>query len=131
MSILNDILTETVALAQETSPYATIMIGSLPADNGITMTYGASGVNTTFQTKTICYDLDVVLNGKHSNQQTVSDTLNEIHKALTQRKTYPETEDFKIADISTTSAPSYLDREENNQWLYGSSLRVRAYVINS
>lgn len=128
MSVLNDILLAVIGLAQATGPYATIVVGALPADNGITMTYGAGGVDTTFMTKGICYDLDIALNGKHSNAQTVSDVLNNIHQALTQAKSYPRTENYQITNISTISTPAYLDREQNNQILYGSSLRVKAYI---
>ena len=129
MSVLNDILLAVIGLAQATEPYAAIVVGALPADNGITMTYGAGGVDTTFMTKGICYDLDIALNGKHSNAQTVSDALNNIHQALTQATSYPRTENYQITDISTISTPSYLDREQNSQILYGSSLRVKAYIL--
>ena len=131
MSVLNDILLAVIGLAQATDPYATIVVGALPADNGITMTYGAGGVDTTFITKGICYDLDIALNGKHSNAQTVSDALNNIHQALTQATSYPRTENYQITDISTISTPSYLDREQNSQILYGSSLRVKAFIFNT
>jgi len=129
VSILNEILTSVIALAQETNPYAVISIGALPADNGITMTYGAGSVDTTFFTKGMCLNLPVVLNGKHESQQTVSDTLNDIHASLTRRKTYPKTENYQITDISSISLPSYLDREERGGWLYGSSLRVKVFIF--
>ena len=130
MSVLNDILLDVIGLAQATGPYATIVVGALPADNGITMTYGAGGVDTTFMTKGILYDLDIALNGKHSNAKIVSDALNNIHQALTQATSYPRTDTYQITDISTISTPSYLDREQNSQILYGSSLRVKAFIFN-
>lgn len=131
MSVINDILSAVIDMAEATNPYATIIVGSLPPDNGLSMTFGAGGVNTTTLEKTICYDFSVVLNGKHSSQKTVSDALCNIHAALTQTKTYPATSAYQIADISTIATPSYLDREDSGQWLYGSSLRVRAYVFNT
>lgn len=129
MTTPNAILTAIIGMAQTTSPYCTVSVGSLPADNGICMTYSSGIVGTTFLTKGICYELNIVCNGKHTNQLTVSDALFAIHAALTQTKVYPKTSDYQITDISTVSMPSYLDREQNSQWLYGSSLRVKVFIF--
>lgn len=117
-------------MAQATNPYATIGIGALPPDDGISMAFGPGGPDATFLNKGICYSVPIVLNGKHTDQQVVADALNAIHAALTMTKTYPSTSEYQITNISTISAPSYLDREQNSQWLYGSSLMVRFYYFN-
>nr|DAF70105.1 MAG TPA: Minor capsid protein from bacteriophage [Caudoviricetes sp.] len=99
----------------------------MPPENGISMAY-SSGSLETYLDKKAAVTMSVVLNGKHDNQQTVLDTLGKIHTYLNMRKTYPQTNNFQIANILTTSPPSYLGREENRQWLYGSSLAVRFYL---
>lgn len=116
-------------MAQATNPYSTIVIGSLPPNNGITMTLSTGSPQTTFVNKGIPYELSIVCNGKHTDAQVVSDALNGIHQALTQTKNYPSTDLYQITDIETVSAPNYIGREENNQILYGSILRVKAYVF--
>lgn len=127
-STINDILLAVIGMAQATQPYAAITIGALPAGEGITMTYGPGGPDTTFWNKGVKYSLPVVLNAKSANQQTVADALNNIHLALAQTRSYPRTGAYQITNISTIAAPAYLDREENGQWLYGSSLRVDVYI---
>lgn len=107
--------------------YAPILIGALPADNGICCTIAGGWPEATFIDKGMSYELSLVLNGKHESQQVVSDTLNDIHQALTQTKTYPQTDAYQITNIETTASPSYIEREENKQYLYGSSLKVRFY----
>lgn len=125
---INDIIDAVMDMAETTEPYASIVRGPLPPDNGIALYMAAGSPNATFYNKRIVYDFSLTLNGKHASQQTVSAALNAIHTALTTTKNYPATENWQICDIETIALPSYLNREENNQYLYGSSLRVRAYV---
>ncbi len=127
MSVINDVLRAVIEYAQAENPYADIVIGSMPADNGLSIAIGAGGANYTALDKGMSYELNLVLNGKHHNQQTVADTLNDIHQALSQRKEYLNTDEFQITDISTITAPNYIGREPNNQWLYGSSIKVKFY----
>ena len=127
MSVINDVLLAVMDMATETAPYANLVIGAMPADNSISFAIGAGYPEATFNDKGFSYDLNLVINGKNANQQLVSDTLNDIHQYLTQTKNYPETETYQINNIDTTASPSYIGREENKQYLYGSSVRVRFY----
>lgn len=127
MSVNNDVLTAVIALAQATSPYATILRGALPADNGITMTASGGAPETTFADKGAVCTLDIVINGKHEEQEKVADALNKIHEALTKAKTFTSATAYQIMNIITTSEPNYIDRELNNQFLYGSSVEVTFY----
>ena len=72
--------------------------------------------------------MSAVLNCKNSDQELAADTLGKLHTFLNMRKDYPSADRFQITNIETTSAPVYLGREENNQWLYGSSLEVKFYL---
>ena len=125
---INDIITAVIDLMEATDPYADIVIGALPPDNGIAVYMASGSPNVTFCNKRIVYDFNLTLNGKHASQHTVSTALNAIHAALTTTKDYPDTDYWQICDIETIALPSYLNREQNNQYLYGSSLRVRAYI---
>lgn len=127
MSVINDVLIAVIGMTDNLNLYAPIIIGSLPTDNGLCMAIAAGGANSTFLDKGMQYVIDVVFNGKHENQQTISDTLNNVHQALTQTKNYPQTSTYQITNIETSSTPTYLDREANKQWLYGSSLRIKFY----
>ena len=126
-SIFDSVLAAVIALAEAQDVYADILIGALPADNGISVCV-AAGTPTYYHDKGVDYEMTLALNGKHSSQQSVSGALGRIHHALGTMKSYPTTDDgCQITSIETVSLPAYLDRESNRQWLYGSSLRVRFY----
>ena len=128
MSAFSVILAAVIAMAQATEPYATITAGALPADDGICMTYATGAPASTFLDKGMAYQKTLVCNAKNTSQQAAQEALDAIHVALTQATTYPSGETWQITDIETVAAPSYLDREQNSQWLYGSSLRVKFYL---
>lgn len=127
MSIFDSVLNAVIDLAEQTvQTYADILVGSLPVDDGISMCI-ASGSAGYFMDKCGRYSILLTLNGKHSDQQLVSDTIGQIHTALSCMTAYPAVNSCQITSIETQSPPSYLDREEGGQWLYGSSLRVKFY----
>lgn len=127
MSVLTDVLNAVIDLAQATNPYAVIQVGAMPVDNGISMTYGAGSPDATFMDKGAEYSMHLVCNGKHTDQQAVLDALANIHQTLTQATSYPSGAGWQITNIITTAAPTYLDRQVNDWWLYGSSLKVTFY----
>lgn len=127
MSVYNDVLNAVVDLAQQAKPYANILIGPMPPDNGISIAWSSGNLNT-FLNKKAAVSMSAVLNCKNSDQELAADTLGRIHVFLNMRKDYPSTDNFQITNIETIAAPTYLGREENNQWLYGSSLEVKFYL---
>ena len=127
MTNVNDVLMAVIALAQSTNPYATITIGPLPADNAISMTVSAGYDESRFMSRNAVVTLDVVCNGKHANQQTVSESLNAIHAALTRAESYPASTHWQIQSIATSALPSYIEKQDNGQFLYGSALTVKYF----
>ena len=104
-----------------------VVVGSMPPDNGIAMSGSSSsypimldiGSNET---------MNVVCNGKNTSQQAIINQLDLIHQFLTRRKDYPTGNGWQIYAIETVSSPRLLGREQNSQWLYGSSLAVKFNV---
>ena len=127
MSVYTDVLDAVVGLINDMNPYSKVVIGSMPPHNGISIAWTSSS-NNEFFTKRAAVEMTAVLNGKHTKQKTVADGLGKIHTGLSMRKQYPSAENYQITNISTISAPTYLGREENNDWLYGSSLRVNFFL---
>lgn len=127
MSVYTDVLLQVVDLINGMKPYAKAVIGAMPPNNGISIAWATSS-NNPFWNKYAAVEMTAVLNGKHKDQKTVLDGLGSIHTGLSLRKQYPVAANFQITDIATISAPSYLGREENKEWLYGSSLRVKFYL---
>ena len=103
------------------------VIGAMPPHNGYAAQITTGATDTTYLDKGIEIGFSIVLNGKNESQSVVCDTLNEIHQSLTMTKDYPSTDDYQIVDIRTDSFPNYIGREDN-EYLYGSAFRVRAFI---
>lgn len=101
-----------------------IVIGSMPPDNGIAM-IGSSGTTSVFLDIGSDERMNVTVNGKNTDQQTVIRQLDAIHRALCRRKDFPTGAEWQIYAIETIASPRLLGREQNSQWLYGSSLLVK------
>lgn len=113
----------------DVQPYAEIVFGSDPPLNGICMIQGPGAPTDTHLDKGMVYRLPVVLNGKNTNQLTLLTDLTRIHAELTARLNYQDisTADCQVVNIATTAAPSIIGREQNDQWICGSSLEVSFY----
>lgn len=127
MSMYAEVLKAVIDLTAGMGLYAPVLIGSMPLENGLSIAI-AAGAPEYDMDRGERHELSLVLNGKHENQHTVLDALGEAHRLLTMRTDFPVTPGgCQITGIETISAPSYIGREDNKQWLYGSSLRVRFY----
>lgn len=127
MTVYNDVLQAVIGMMNDTGPYATIVIGSNVPSNGICV-LPTGAAPSAFFNKQMLTEWVIALNGKNSDQNLVYETLNTIHTSLTMTKTYPSADNFQIYDIETVSSPSLIGRQENDQWIYGSSLRIKFYM---
>lgn len=128
MSIQQQILDAVATLIDAQGYYATLVYGSLPAENGLCMAPSTGSVQEVTLAHGGEYAMQCVLNGKHSNQGTVRDTLFSAHEYLNKLSAYPSGTGWAVVGIKTNGSPGYVDREEN-QWLYGSSIEID-YVID-
>ena len=129
MSFFSQLIDNIATAAENTEPYANIVYGSDPPNDGICMIPSSVGPIDTHLNKGMIYDLPVVLNGKNADQQLLLDDLTRIHAAITRRTSYTDlsTVSCQVVDISTTALPSIIGREQNNQWVCGSSFNVKFY----
>lgn len=127
MSVINEVVAAVIQLMNATQPFATVTRGALPTGPGITCEVGPTAPLETYLDKNTYIPLDITINGKHENLQTLSDALNNIHSALTRAKQYPEGERWKIVDIENQNLPEIVEREQNNTWLMASALSVKFY----
>jgi len=113
----------------EVEPYASVVFGSDPPDSGICMIQGAGAPTDTHLDKGMLYRLPVVLNGKNTSQSLVLTDLTRIHEALTRKLQYQDlsTADCQVVNIATTASPSIIGREQNSQWVCGSSFEISFY----
>lgn len=129
-SFISDIM-QNIAdyIDDEVEPFAEVVFGSDPPIDGICMIQSSGYPTDTHLDKGMIYTVPFVLNGKNNSQETLLDDLTRIHEALTRKLDYTDisTEDCQVVDIATTSTPSIIGREQNSQWICGSSLSVSFY----
>lgn len=133
MSAIETLMDAVVTLAETTHPYADIVYGSDPPNNGICMIHNGGYSPDIHMDAGRVFSLPVLLNGKHSNQQTLLNALSAIHRKLTCPLDYRAlgSEEIQVISIDTTSAPAIIGREQNSQWVCGSSLSIRFYWRNN
>ena len=122
-----DEVLQAVRRMAEAAAGVSIVTGSLPPDNGIAMAGNASSY-PIFLDIGSNEMMTIVCNGKNTEQQTVISQLDAIHADLTRRKRFPSSDTWQIYAIETTASPRLIGREQNSQWLYGSSLQVKFNV---
>jgi hypothetical protein len=71
--------------------------------------------------------LTLALNGKHSNLQVLTETMNNIIDTMTRAKSYPSGNGWEIVDITGGNFPRVIGREDNNRWLVACDLIVKIY----
>lgn len=107
--------------------FAPITRGALGTGAGLACEIAPSMYSEVYYDKNAFIPLTLALNGKHSNLQTLSDTLNNIIDALTRRTAYPSGDGWEIVDITSGNLPRIIGREENNDWLMAGDLIVKIY----
>lgn len=127
MSAINEAVEAVIGLMNDTNPFSVVTRGALPTGYGITCEVGPSTPNELHWDKNVFIPLDITINGKHANLETLSDALNGIHSALTRATSYPKGTGWQITDIATGTLPQIIGREENNEWLMASSLSVKLF----
>lgn len=127
MSKINAAVDAVMDLIDAMGNFATITRGALGTGNGLACEIAPSMASEVYMDKNAFVPLTLALNGKHSNLQTLSDTLNNIIDALTRRTTYPAGDGWEIVDISSGNLPRIIGRENNNAWLMAVDLIVKIY----
>lgn len=124
MSAINSVMEAVIGMMNGLQPFATVTRGALPTGPGLTCEIGPSAPQAVHMDKNSVIPLDVTLNGKNADLKTLSDTMNDIHGALTRARSYPSGEGWQIVDIQNATLPQIIGREENNIWLMASALSV-------
>lgn len=105
--------------------YAPIVIGAMPAENGICCAFAGGVIEKKYLRSTsVRYNMSVVLNAKHESQAMAELALGSLHASLLRMKRFQPNEEYRIIKIQTQNAPSFAGREESGQWLYTSSISV-------
>jgi hypothetical protein len=127
MNVIDAAIDATIAMMNALNPFASVTRGALPTGNGIVCEISPTSNAEIYLDKGARIPIDLTLNGKHKNLQTLSNTLNEIHDALTKihdPAQYPSGTGWKIVDMWTSVYPRIIGRENDNKWIMASSLTV-------
>ena len=107
--------------------FATMTRGALGTANSLACEIAPSSPQEVYLDKNAYIQITLALNGKHSNLQVLSDTLNNIIDTLTRRTAYPAGDGWEIVDITSGNLPRIIGREDNNAWLMAGDLVVKVY----
>ena len=124
-TVLNQAVEAVISLINGLSLYATMTRGALGTGNNLSCEIGPTTPEIVFLDKNKYIPVDLTINGKHTNLETLSDALNKIHEDLTMRRSYPYGNGWEIVDITTANEPQVIGREDSNQWIMASALTVK------
>lgn len=124
-SILNQAIESVMDLIDGLSLFAKITRGALGTGEGLCCEIGPTTPNEIWLDKNKLIPIDLTINGKHKNLQTITDAMNKIHEDLTMMFSYPKGTSWAITDIATLTEPQVIGRDSDNKWLMASALVVK------
>ena len=128
-SILNRAIENVMDMIDALGLFAGIHRGALTTSNDLSCEIGPTSPETVWLDKNKYIPIDLTINGKNTNLQTLTDALNKIDHDLTMARTYPSGNGWEIVDISTLTEPQVIGREDNGQWLMASALLVKIATL--
>ena len=128
-SIINQAVESVMDLIDALNLYAKISRGALGTNEGLCCEIGPTSPETVWLDKNQYIPIDLTINGKYEDMQTLSDAMNKIHESLTMLIDYPSGDSWQITDIATMSEPQIIGRENGNSWIMASALIVRVATI--
>lgn len=124
-TIINQAVEAVAGLINGLSLFSSIYRGALGTGNGLCCEVGPTRPESVFLDKNKYIPVDLTINGKHDNLLTLTEAMNKIHESLTMLKTYPSGAIWEIVDITTSTEPQVIGREDSNQYIMASSLLVK------
>ena len=128
-SIINQVIENVMDLIDALSLFTTISRGALGTGDSLTCEIGPTSPDYIWLDKNKFIPIDLTINGKHSNLQTLSDAMNSIHENLTMMFEYPSGDKWQIVDIATLTEPQIIGREQDNRWMMASALLIKTATI--
>lgn len=125
---MNEVVEAVIELMNDLQLYAQVTRGALPTGPGIVCEPGPSTPSEVYLNKGQYIPLDLTINAKHTNLQTLTDDLGRVFETLTRMTNYPHGQEWEIVDISVYTMPQIIGREGNNQWLAAGALSVKYYL---
>lgn len=124
-SIINAAVAAVMDLIDALGLFTTIRRGALGTGNSLTCEIAPTSQSEVYLDKNKYIPIDLTINGKHTELETLSNAMNTIHESLTFAKEYTSGTGFQIVDIATITEPQVIGRDEESLWLMASNLSVR------
>lgn len=105
-----------------------VVIGSIPPLGGYVVDFEGGAPTQVFRNLTTNEDLPIVFNGKLDNQLALASAMDNAHIALTTSTVLPFSDTWQVYAIETTAAPRLIAREQNKNYIYGSSFLVKFFA---
>ena len=128
MSAINEAVEAVMDMIDSLGLFSEIRRGALGTCAELCCEVGPSFPDNLYFDKAVYLPIDLTINGKHSDLETLSNAMNTIHHALTSAKEYSTGTGWRITDITNGSMPQIVGREDDNSWMMASSLMVKVYV---
>lgn len=100
------------------------VVGAMPPIEGIAVQQSSGSVVSEYLPRTALNSTTLVVNSKSTSQTTALTNLTDIHEALTKRIGYETTNGYQILSIRTVNSPTFLGQENDESYMYGSSIQV-------
>jgi hypothetical protein len=127
MSVINNAVGAVMDIIDAMGNFANITRGALGTGDGLACEIAPSTPQEVYLDKNAYIPLTLALNGKHTDLQVLSDTMNNIVDTITRRTEYPNGTGWEIVDITGGNLPRIIGREENNKWIMAGDLIVKIY----
>lgn len=124
-SIINDAIEAVMDMIDALGLFSTIRRGALGTGNSLTCEIAPTMPSEVYMDKNKYIPIDLTINGKHDELETLSNAMNAIHENLTFAKEYTSGTGFQIVDIATITEPQVIGRDEESLWIMASNLSVR------
>lgn len=128
-SIINQVIEAVAEIINGLDLFADIYRGALGTEESLSCEVGPTSPETVWYDKNQYIPLDLTINGKHQNLETLSDAMNLIHEALTMMFDYPAGDKWQITDIATLTEPQVIGREQDNRWMMASALLIKVATL--
>lgn len=124
-SIINQAIESVMDLIDGLKLFSSISRGALGTETGLCCEIAPTTPQEVYLDKNKYIPIDLTINGKHENLETLSNAMNKIHEDLTMLTSYPAGTDWHITDIATITEPQIVGRSDNKGWFMASNLSVR------
>lgn len=129
MSRINTAIEKVMDLIDALGLYANITRGALGTGNTLCCEIGPSSPSEVYLNKHQYIPVDLTINGKNKDLETLSDDMNKIHESLTMMTEYPSGNGWNITDITTMTEPQIVAREDDGSWFMASALLIKIETL--